>query len=142
NTIASLRINAMVKLGINYRDAGRLPEAIAALAGAWELTRKRHGAQADPHAWLPLTQDLAGAYDRAGRFADSEPPYREALEAERRHHGDASAEVAQALTKLASNLLNQRKHADVESMLREALATFRKRHTDPHVWIPITLPLA
>jgi serine/threonine protein kinase/tetratricopeptide (TPR) repeat protein len=123
-------IGAMADLGINYRDAGRLPEAISALARARELDRKRHGPQSDPHDWLQITRNLVEAYDRAGQFADSEPLYRETLEAERRHHGEASGEVAMALVNLAANLLNQRKYADAESLFREALATCRKRHEE------------
>jgi tetratricopeptide (TPR) repeat protein len=123
-------INAMANLGINYRDAGRLPEAIAKLEQARKWEQKRLGPQADPHAWLHITRELVDAYDRAGQFASSEPLYREILEVERNHHGEASAEVALALVNLAANLLNQRKYTDAESLFREALMTFRKRHEE------------
>jgi serine/threonine protein kinase/tetratricopeptide (TPR) repeat protein len=120
-------INAIRNLGINYRDAGRLPEGIAKLGQAWELERKRNGPGGDLHGWLPITRELADAYDRAGRFSDSEPLYREALEAERRHHGRSSPEAAGALNDLGVNLLNQRKFEDAEPPLREALRAFRER---------------
>jgi tetratricopeptide (TPR) repeat protein len=123
-------INAMGNLGINYRDAGRLPEGIAKLEQAREWDQKRHGPQADPHDWLHITRELVDANDRAGQFASSEPLYRETLEAERKHHGQVSAEVAQAMVNLAENLLNQRKYTDAEALIREALVTFRKRHEE------------
>ena len=44
------RLNAMANLGVSYRDAGRLPEAIALLEQAWELARKQPGSPADPLA--------------------------------------------------------------------------------------------
>jgi serine/threonine protein kinase/tetratricopeptide (TPR) repeat protein len=123
-------ILAMANLGVNYRDAGRVPEGITKLEQAREWDRKRHGPRADPHDWLHITRELVDAYDRAGQFASSEPLYRETLEAERKHHAEASAEVAQALVNLGANRLNQRKYADAESLFRKALATFRKRHEE------------
>jgi tetratricopeptide (TPR) repeat protein len=130
NAMANLGINAMANLGINYRDAGRLPEAIATLARAWELVRKRRGPQADPHDWLPLTRALADAYDRAGQFANSEPLYREALEAERKHHGGASVEASGVLAPLGLNLLKQQKYAEAEPLLRDCLAIREQKQPD------------
>jgi serine/threonine protein kinase/Tfp pilus assembly protein PilF len=114
-------LQAMTNLGINYRDAGRLPEAIAMLTRARELDRKRHGPQADPHDGLHITRELVDAYDRAGRFTDSEPLYRETLEAERRRHGEASSQAAHAMAGLGHDLLEQQKYAEAEPLVRECL---------------------
>src|SRR5262249_26975109 len=126
----NLTINAMASLGFNYRDAGRLPEAIATLAKAWELDRRRHGPQADPHDWLPITRELADAYDRAGQFANSEPLYREALEAERKHRAGAWVESSGVLAPLGLNLLKQQKYAEAEPLLRECLAIREQKQPD------------
>src|SRR5262249_49601857 len=67
--------------GLALRGQGKLLEAIATLTRTRELDRKGHGPQADPHAWLHITRELVDAYDRACQFADSEPLYRETLDA-------------------------------------------------------------
>jgi tetratricopeptide (TPR) repeat protein len=137
-------INAMGNLGINYRDAGRLPEGIAKLEQAREWDRKRHGPRADPYNWVHITRELVDAYDRAGRFAISEPLCREVLEAERKHRGEMSAEVAQALVNLGANLVNQRKYAEGIAMLTRARELDRKRRgprADPHDGLRITRAL-
>ena len=59
---------AMANLGVNYRDAGRLPEGTALLEQAWEMARKRPGPLADILAWIPSA--LGEAYDQAGQFAE------------------------------------------------------------------------
>jgi tetratricopeptide (TPR) repeat protein len=128
----------MANLGINYRDGGRLSEAIALLKQAWELARK------DPRSRIRI--DLANAYDRAGQFASSEPIYRETLKTERTDHEAASPQAAHALVDLGVNLLNQQKYADAEPLLREALETFRNRdgEASPHAvnvmaWLGLNL---
>ena len=121
-------LTAMANLGGNHRDAGRLQEGLALLEQAWALARKRPDPLAKPLEWIPGA--LAKTYDQAGRFADAEPLYRETLESERRQYGEASAQVGQALVKLADTLFMQRKYAEAESLHREALATCRKAHVE------------
>jgi non-specific serine/threonine protein kinase/serine/threonine-protein kinase len=112
-------INAMVNLGVNYRDGGRLPEAVAKLEQAWEWVRKKPGLPPNPRGFIPTT--LADAYDRAGQFANAEPLHRAALDAARKHHGEASGEASSALAPLGLNLLKQRRYAEAEPLLRECL---------------------
>jgi tetratricopeptide (TPR) repeat protein len=119
-------IRAMYNLGVNYRDAGRLPEAIAKLQQAWEWSQKKP----DPEPRDSIAVALAEAYDRAGQFASSEPLYREALKSARKHHGEGSLKVADALDSLGWHLLKQRKHAEADSLLRESLAIREQTQPD------------
>jgi eukaryotic-like serine/threonine-protein kinase len=121
-------IHAMLNLGINYRDAGRLPEAVAKLELAWEWERKRRGLMVDPLAYLPMT--LADAYDRAGRSASSDPLYRAALKAARERHGEASEGESDALAAIGMHLLEQQKYADAEPLLRECLMVREQNQPD------------
>jgi tetratricopeptide (TPR) repeat protein len=98
------------------------------LEQAWELARKRPGPVAGSHAWLLMT--LAETYDQAGRFADSEPLYREALEAARKRDGEDSPQAAGALAYLGLSLLRQRKYAEAEPLLRECLKVRAQKEPD------------
>ena len=66
-------------------------------------------------------------YDGAGLFARSEPLYREALQAAQKEHGKDHQQTASALGKLGLNLLQQKKPAEAEPMLRECLALREKK---------------
>ena len=120
----------MANLGVNYRDAGRLPEATALLEQAWAMARKQPGPPADPLASIPAT--LGEAYDQAGQFAKAEPLYREALETARQRHGEASSESADLQVVLGLNLLKQQRYAEAEPLLRECLK-FREQN-EPDDW--------
>ena len=95
-------LNTMANLGVNYRDAGRLPEGTALLEQAWAKARKQPGPLVDDLAWIPRA--LGEAYDQAGQFAKAEPLYREALEAARKRHGEASLQSADVLGSLGLQL--------------------------------------
>jgi tetratricopeptide (TPR) repeat protein len=76
--------------------------------------------------------NLAMLYQAQAQFAKAEPLFREALEKTRKRHGEAAAPTAAALASLGLNLLQQKKYADAEPVLRECLANREKQ--DPDSW--------
>ena len=104
----------MAQLGVNYRDAGRLPEATALLEQAWEMARKQPGPLADPLAWIPRPWPT-----RTTRPAGS--PGRVALPRGTRDDPQASrggvVETAICWRRLGLNLLKQQKYAEAEPLL-------------------------
>jgi serine/threonine protein kinase len=121
-------VRGLANLGVNYRDAGRLPQGTALLERAWELAQKRPGPPAIALAWIRIA--LADAYDRAARFANSERLYGEELEDARKRYGEESPQASGALASLGWNLLKQRKYADAEPLLRECLKIREKARPD------------
>jgi tetratricopeptide (TPR) repeat protein len=120
----------MAKLGVNYRDTGRLPEGIALLEHAWSMARKRPGPPANGLEWI--RNALAETYDQAGQFANSEPLYREALEAARKRHGEAPLPAVSIMASLGLHLLKRHRYAEAEPPLRECLK-FREQN-EPDDW--------
>jgi tetratricopeptide (TPR) repeat protein len=120
----------MMNLAVNYRDAGRLPEAVALLEDALLRARKLPGPAPANLAWIPRV--LAMTYDQAGQFARSEPLHRAFLDRVRRQLGPDHPQTAGALAELGLNLLRQEKPADAEPPLRECLAVREKK--EPDAW--------
>jgi hypothetical protein len=86
---------------------------------AWELDRKRLGAEADPSSRWPVM--LAGSYVEAGQFAKAEPLYRAAVEAARDNAKKAPGWFPHLLDSLSDTLLKQQKYAEADPLLRESL---------------------
>src|SRR5262249_5192335 len=114
NTLVSI-----ANLGANYRDAGRLKEAIPLLEEALDRAKKLKPL---PSFLAFVPGALAETYDRAEMFDKSEPLYRELLERSKQHVGAEHPRTAEALAQLGSNLLQQKKYPDAEPILRECLA--------------------
>jgi serine/threonine protein kinase len=119
---------ALTNLGVNYRDAGRLDDGIRCLEEALAATRASPGTLPADLDWM--ADELALAYDRAKRFAKSEPLYRESLQHAREQFGAADPRTAGRMAQLAQNLLAQKKHAEAEAVLRDCLAVRQKQQPD------------
>jgi hypothetical protein len=76
--------------------------------------------------------DLAEDYEAAGKFDRAEPLRREVLAQQRKKSGPESTATASALARLSFTLLQQKKYADAEPLLRECL-TIRTKHV-PDDW--------
>jgi eukaryotic-like serine/threonine-protein kinase len=123
-------LNAMANLAVIYRNAGRLPEAVPLLEEALARFRKLPAPTPVILAWLP--RELAQMYDQAGQYAKSEPLHREVLDQARRQYGTRDAYTAGAMIPVAGSLLNQKRHAEAEPLLRESLAI--REETQPDDW--------
>jgi tetratricopeptide (TPR) repeat protein/tRNA A-37 threonylcarbamoyl transferase component Bud32 len=120
----------MANLGVNYRDAGRGPDAVATLVEAWARARKRPGPPPPATEWIPRA--LAETYDQLGRFGEAEPLYRELL-GQARRPGVARSRLVGSLNRLALCLLRQRNHAGAEPLARESLTVCEKDW--PESWV-------
>jgi tetratricopeptide (TPR) repeat protein len=122
-------LEAMHILASSYLAAGRLPQATDVLEQAWARAKERP----DPPAGiLEIPTTLAGAYSRSGHPEKAESVYRDALEAARRAHVEASSEAAYVQILLAGSLLERQEYAEAERLLRECLK-FREEH-EPDLW--------
>jgi tetratricopeptide (TPR) repeat protein len=117
----------MSNLGVGYRAAGKpelaLPHFQRAAAGMEKL-RYQHHLAATVVANLISTYELLRQFDRA------EPWRRKWLAVVRERSGADSIPHAGELTLLGRNLLAQRKWAEAEPVLREALTVFEEKLPD------------
>jgi tetratricopeptide (TPR) repeat protein len=121
-------IQTAFNLGVNYRDAGRLDDAVA-LFDEW-LPRSKV-VLIPGHPTFALGLSMGGeTYSRAGRHDKAEPLYREAFECNRKSHGETSPRAVSALLSLCTNLIQQKKYADAESLLRKCLKIREQKEPD------------
>jgi eukaryotic-like serine/threonine-protein kinase len=111
-----------------YLAAGRVEQAIALLEATLEARTAKLGS--DHPATLTTQYDLAVACDAAGDAARAESIYRELLESRKRKLGAEHPDVAQVLSALGANLLEQQKWAEAEPLLRESLAIWDAKRPD------------
>jgi lipopolysaccharide biosynthesis regulator YciM len=105
----------LANLGVNYRDDGRLAEALRLLEQAHRGGRE--------HASLRWVGDeLLTAYLRAGKTADAGSLVKKNLAAARKALAADSRPLAAALARNGLALLELKRWADAEPILREALA--------------------
>jgi serine/threonine protein kinase/tetratricopeptide (TPR) repeat protein len=116
-----------INLGINYRGAGR-PEEGARLIE--QALRQAQGRPAVMNALAWVTPELASAYTAAGEHAKAEPMLRGDLEHARKQFGPADPRIAAAMASLGSCLIQQRKWAEAEPLLRESLAICQTAEPD------------
>jgi serine/threonine protein kinase/tetratricopeptide (TPR) repeat protein len=114
-----LTLNAMAQLGFNYMAAGRLTEALSLLEEALQRARQRPGPWPADLDLIPLS--LAEAYIRAGQLAKAESHCREVLK---------QAQTLSALEYLAQSLLGQKKYAEAEPLLRQAVEVHEQKLPD------------
>jgi serine/threonine protein kinase/lipopolysaccharide biosynthesis regulator YciM len=115
-------------LALAYQAAGQLDRAIALFERTLAARLAKHG---DDHPRTLTTQhDLACAYDARGEAGRAESMLRAVLAARKKKLGAGHPEVAQTLSALGRNLLGQRKWAEAEPPLREALAIWEARRPD------------
>jgi eukaryotic-like serine/threonine-protein kinase len=116
-------LQSVANLGVNYKDAGRLKEAIALLEEA------RRAAQKNPElAWVSAS--LIDAYTRAGENARIAALLGAELPAIRKALPPDSPQLAGLLAQGGMALLNLKKWAEAEPLLRECLAIREKQQPD------------
>jgi tetratricopeptide (TPR) repeat protein len=131
----------MANLGQNYKDAGRLDEAIALLEETLKLGKGNLGPEHE--TTLRAMNNLAGAYltkgrhdldgyVQAGRSVEAIAVVNELLASLRQTFSADSPELAGGLADLSLALLQVTAFADAEPMLRECL-TIREK-TAPDDW--------
>jgi eukaryotic-like serine/threonine-protein kinase len=111
-------------LALAYRDAGELDKALPLLqqaAAGVEKARFAHG-----YAYI-IVPALSNCLEQLGQYDQAEVWRRKWLAAVKDQHGPVSAAYAEELSGLGSNLLQQKKHADAEPILRESLAILRTK---------------
>jgi hypothetical protein len=109
---------------VNYRDAGRLQEAIELLEDALERAQRGRGSYPRNIQWVAA---LALAYERSGQLGRAEPLNREVVEQSRKELGPEDVRTVGAMAQLSLNLLKQQKWADAEPLLRDILAIREKK---------------
>ena len=115
-------------LAVNYRDAGRLKEAIPLFEDALARVRKLPGGLSLSLAWVPAA--LAATYDQTGQFARAEPLYRSLLEQAQQKFGGDDLRTSACQAQLGNNLLQQRKYAEAEALLRACLKVRAQQQAD------------
>jgi eukaryotic-like serine/threonine-protein kinase len=128
NWVASSLQDAYTKtanLGVNLLDAGRLQEAMPLLEEAYRASKKHPDL-----SWVALK--LQVAYLMAGEFAKFTDLLQEQLPETRKSQPRDGPELARMLALIGWGLLEQKKWAEAEPMLRESLAIRAK--TQPDAW--------
>ena len=115
----------MANLGVNYKDAGRLKEAIPLLEEAYQAAKRFPSLRwvADP---------LIDAYMKAGENTKLADLLQEQLAEARRTLPKDNPRLASLLAQIGLSLLQQKKWTEAEPLLRECLAIREK--TQPDVW--------
>jgi serine/threonine protein kinase/tetratricopeptide (TPR) repeat protein len=119
----------VANLGVNYKDSGRLNEAIPLLEEAYQASGKYTSLRFVGAA-------LFDAYSQAGRAADAAKLARELLADARKTSTKDSPQLAGLLVQSSLMLLRMKAYADAEPLLRECLAIREK--TQPDLWNTFT----
>jgi serine/threonine protein kinase/tetratricopeptide (TPR) repeat protein len=117
----------MTNLAAGYEAAGKL-ELAAPLFEQAAAGMERRGFR-HQHA-APIVNNFAGCLERMREFDKAETWRRKMVAAVREESGADSVAYAAQLALLASNLVNQRKWDEAETLGREALATLEKKAAD------------
>jgi tetratricopeptide (TPR) repeat protein len=118
-------LSTLAYLGVDYRDAGRLAEAIPLLEQA-----HREGRKYASLAWVG--DELLTAYIRAGKSAEGSALVKENLGAARKDLPADSPKLTGALAQNGLALLQLKAWPDAEPLLRESLAIRKKK--EPDAW--------
>jgi tetratricopeptide (TPR) repeat protein len=116
----------VANLGINYKDAGRLKEAIPLLEEAY-----RASGTVPTLRWIEAP--LLDAYLKAGMTAEAAKLVHNQVADARKALPRDSSELALALARSSRTLLQLKAYADAEGLLRECLAIREK--TEPDSWM-------
>ena len=114
-----------MNLAVNYRDAGRLPEAIRLLEQV-----KREGKGRPSLRWG--RGELLSAYVAAGKSAEGTALVKELLAEARKQHPSGSVTLAGALAQYGQSLVQLKAWTEAEPVLRESL-TIREK-AQPDTW--------
>src|SRR5260370_1132542 len=116
-------VHAAANLGVNYRDAGRLKEAIPLLEEAHQAAKKNAELR-----WAGT--ELLTAYGMAGENAKLADLVPELLTEARKSLPKDSPQLAQQLATASMALLQTKAFAEAEPLLRECLAIREKAQPD------------
>jgi tetratricopeptide (TPR) repeat protein len=115
-------------LGLAFRDAGRLSEAIECFQSALGLLEVRPGG-AHPLT-LECRNNLAGVFESLGRYREAEELESGTLARRRKGVKPGSPVLAPDLSALGRNLMYQRRWSEAEPLLRECAAILEKAAPD------------
>jgi tetratricopeptide (TPR) repeat protein len=113
-------LETQAKLGVVYREAGRVSDALAQLEEVYEKGRQYRELR-----WVGNA--LLTAYVQAGRKPEAADLLKTRVEAARKEFPADSLKLAGALTDIGQALLDGKAHADAEPFLRESLS-IRDKH--------------
>jgi tetratricopeptide (TPR) repeat protein len=121
-------LTSMMFLGRMHVEMGNLAEATPLLERTLKGMRAKYG----PHHvdTLITIDNLALAYEEAGKHHLAEPLLRELVAARRLKASRGPAPLTSAQAVLALNLLAQEKFIDAEEVIRECLIVREKAHPD------------
>jgi tetratricopeptide (TPR) repeat protein len=115
----------VANLGVNYKDAGRVQEAIPLLEEAFQTGKKIPTLR-----WVG--HQLFEGYEKAGKAAEAAKLVTEVLADARKQLPKDSPQLAGWLALFGSSLLQAHVFPDAEPLLRECLAIREK--TQPDAW--------
>ncbi len=116
-------LQIVANLGVNYLDAGRLPEALPLLEEAYQASR-----QHAPLRWVAAR--LQDSYRKAGANAKLADLLLEQLAETRKTLPKDSPQLGGVLATIGLILLQQKRWAEAEPLLRECLAIRSKAQPD------------
>jgi tetratricopeptide (TPR) repeat protein len=116
-------LRSAANLGVNYKDAGQLREALALLEEAHRAVKKH-----PELAWV--TPQLIHAYQKAGENGKAAALLLEQLPAARKALPKDGPQLGGLLAQIGQGLLEQKKWAQAEPLLRECLAIRAKAQPD------------
>jgi eukaryotic-like serine/threonine-protein kinase len=122
-----LTLTTLWDLALAYRQAGELNKALLLCQQSAAGVERLNYAHSYAHVIL---ESLAGCHEQLNQYDQAEVWRRKLLPVVKMRDGPESAQYAQELTKLGSNLLRQKKPADAEPILRESLAILLKKQPD------------
>jgi hypothetical protein len=114
----------VTNLGINYRDAGRIAEALPLLEEGYRAGKK------DPRFLRWAGPSLLDGYARAKRRTEATALAKELLDDARHTLPPGSPDLAGMLANLGSALLAVRSFAEAEPLLRECLSIRERKEPD------------
>jgi tetratricopeptide (TPR) repeat protein len=124
-------LRTMQNLGVVLRDSGHYDEAEPLLREAAERAKKTLGpASADTQAYVA---NFAVLHHRRGTSETAEPMVREAVEVLRSQGKTGTAAFADQLGRLSRCLLDQKKYAEAEAVLRDCIASHQNRPSNEWV---------
>ena len=116
------------RLGQTYVEEGKAAQGIPLLEKTVDAFRAVEGPGASDTAWAEVA--LGWAYDSQGDLAHAEQIWQLALQGYRRLGGYQQINAANVSELLGQNLIKQRKYAQAEVLLRQALAIREKGDRD------------
>jgi eukaryotic-like serine/threonine-protein kinase len=119
-----LTLTTLWDLALAYRKAGELNKALLLCQQSAAGVERLNYAHSYAHVIL---ESLASCHEQLNQFDQAEVWRRKLLPVVKMRNGPESAEYAEELTRLGSNLLKQKKPASAEPILRESLAILVKQ---------------